>query len=256
MEHFDRLIRLHRLLRDRRTPLHYKDAAEQLGCSRSTFYRLAGQLRDVFQAPLENAPGGAGVYYDRDLGEFEFPGLWFTADELGALALLHSLLAASEPELLAEQIVPLTNRLDELLQQHGLNLANSRDRLRVLRMGGRQVAPSVFRTVGRGVLERRRLNIRYYNRGRDEINEREVSPQHLLRYRDNWYLDAWCHRARDLRSFAVECIREASLSREPARDIDADELEQRLTAGYGIFSGAPVGDAELVFTAERARRKS
>ncbi|MBK6660617.1 MAG: WYL domain-containing protein [Proteobacteria bacterium] len=34
-----------------------------------------------------------------------------------------------------------------------------------------------------------------------------MSPQRLARYRDNWYLDAWCHHKEALRIFAVECIR-------------------------------------------------
>jgi predicted DNA-binding transcriptional regulator YafY len=36
--------------------------------------------------------------------------------------------------------------------------------------------------------------------------EREVSPQRLVHYRDNWYLDAWCHLREDVRSFSIDAI--------------------------------------------------
>jgi predicted DNA-binding transcriptional regulator YafY len=45
-------------------------------------------------------------------------------------------------------------------------------------------------------LRRQRLVIRYHARTTDEGSERELSPQRLIHYRDNWYLDAWCQPLR------------------------------------------------------------
>ena len=63
-----------------------------------------------------------------------------------------------------------------------------------------------FQAVGTALLQRRRLVIDYHGRSRNERREREVSPQRLIHYRDNWYLDAWCHVKRGLRSFAVDAV--------------------------------------------------
>ena len=49
-----------------------------------------------------------------------------------------------------------------------------------------------------GALMRRRLAIAYHGRERDATTVRKVSPQRLTHYRDNWYLDAWCHSRRGL----------------------------------------------------------
>ena len=51
-------------------------------------------------------------------------------------------------------------------------------------------------------------------------SQREISPQRLTHYRDNWYLDAWCHLRDELRSFAVDAIKQSkpstlSLKRNP-----------------------------------------
>jgi predicted DNA-binding transcriptional regulator YafY len=82
---------------------------------------------------------------------------------------------------------------------------------------------------------------------------REISPQRLVHYRDNWYLDAWCHLRNDLRSFAVDAIREAVIKEAPAREVRDADLDEYLGSGYGIFAGRDVEWATLKFTPEAAR---
>jgi predicted DNA-binding transcriptional regulator YafY len=72
-------------------------------------------------------------------------------------------------------------------------------------------------------------------------------------YRENWYLDAWCHWRADLRSFAVDGIRQAAVLDQPAKEIAEAKLDEALAAGYGIFSGKAKAWATLRFTPERAR---
>ena len=109
-----------------------------------------------------------------------------------------------------------------------------------------------FQAVGSALLRRRRLQIGYHGRGRDQTRDREVSPQRLVHYRDNWYLDAWCHAARGLRSFAVDAVRGASVLDKTAIDVNEAELNAVLGAGYGIYAGKRVQWARLRFSAERA----
>ena len=71
--------------------------------------------------------------------------------------------------------------------------------------------------------------------------------------RDNWYLDAWCHTRKALRSFAVERIHECHILKVPTKDIAEKILETHYAAAYGIFAGKPKHTAVLRFTAERAR---
>ena len=74
-----------------------------------------------------------------------------------------------------------------------------------------------------------------------------------MHYRDNWYLDAWCHLRQDLRSFAVDAIRSADLLDTPAEEVAESELDRVLAAGYGIFSGEQTEWARLRFLPEQAR---
>ena len=103
------------------------------------------------------------------------------------------------------------------------------------------------------MLDRQRLQIAYVSRGTNERTEREISPQRLVHYRENWYCDAWCHLREDLRSFAVDAIQSAELVDRKAKPIAERDLDEVLASGYGIFSGRKTTWAKLRFTAERAR---
>ena len=95
--------------------------------------------------------------------------------------------------------------------------------------------------------------IDYYARRRDQTLAREVSPQRLSHYRDNWYLEAWCHLRDDLRTFALDAIRVQRTLDATSQEVDAATLDTFARAAYGIFSGVPEQTATLLFAAERAR---
>ena len=120
-------------------------------------------------------------------------------------------------------------------------------------MAHRAVPLKHFQAAAQALLERRRLAITYYTRARDEETQRVVSPQRLVHYRENWYLDAWCHLREDIRSFAVDAIRAAQIVEQPAREVPAHDLDEVLGSGYGIFSGRATQTARLRFTPQRAR---
>jgi predicted DNA-binding transcriptional regulator YafY len=74
-----------------------------------------------------------------------------------------------------------------------------------------------------------------------------------VHYRDNWYLDGWCHLREGLRTFAVDAIEGAETLETPATDVDAAALDSHFASSYGIFAGTPEHEAVLRFGATRAR---
>jgi proteasome accessory factor C len=249
----DELYRLHRLLDGRRTGISRADLIGSHGFARATLARLVADLRNKLNAPLINDKERGGYRYDTADGRHALPGLWFTADELLALVTLKHLLANLEPGLLDDHLRPLQTRIDQLLASHHLGAGEADSRIRLLSMAARRKNPRHFQIVAGAVLQRHRLKIDYYNRERNETSTREISPQRLAHYRDNWYLDAWCHEKKGLRIFAVECIRAVEPLSKAAKAIAESTLNRELASAYGIFAGKPRATAVLVFTAKRAR---
>ena len=103
------------------------------------------------------------------------------------------------------------------------------------------------------LLSRKRIYLRHYGRLDAQITEREVSPQRLVYYRDNWYLDAYCHLREGLRSFAVDAIRSVDLLEEAVDEVAAETLREVFESSYGIFNGKQRQVATLRFTPFRAQ---
>jgi len=249
----DELYRLHHLLDGRRTGISRATLIGEHRFARATLARLIADLRDKLNAPLIHDKDRGGYRYDTADGRFALPGLWFTADELLALVTLKQLLSNLEPGLLDDHLRPLQTRIDQLLASRHLGAGETTSRIRLLSMAARHKNPRHFQIVAGAVLQRKRLVIDYYNRERDETSQREVSPQRLTHYRDNWYLDAWCHEKKGLRIFAVECIREVEPLAKRAKAVPETILDRELGSAYGIFAGKPRAIVVLVFTARRAR---
>jgi predicted DNA-binding transcriptional regulator YafY len=255
MDRLERFYRIQSMLKNRRY-VRTQEFMDELEVSRATFKRDLDYLRDRLHAP---------IVYDRDHEAYRFddavadrelwqlPGLWFSAAELEALLTMDRLLADLEPGVLSELLGPVRRRLRELLESGEHSAADVARRIRILPMGARTVEPAHFRSLSTALLSRRRLRIRHHRRKEGATLEREVSPQRLVHYRDNWYLDAWCHKRQALRSFAVDAIEDAVALDKPAKEIGEDTLDRHFASGYGIFAGGETQDAVLLFSPERAR---
>ncbi len=254
MDRLQRIYKLHRVLSLRRHPVSHETLQKELECSRATVTRVIEEMRLHFNAPLKYDRERNGYYYDTETGKnFELPGVWFNASELYALLATQQFLEQAQPGLLDNQLNPLKTRVEKILSTAQLDKSEVSRRVRILRMTGRTTSSEHFQTVAGAVLQRKRLAIRYHARGKDEESQREVSPQRLTHYRDNWYLDAWCHQRDGLRSFAVDRLCEVKVLEQRARDITEKELDAHFASGYGIFAGTPKHTAILRFTPERAR---
>jgi proteasome accessory factor C len=251
MDKFDRVFQLHHILANRRTRISVADLQEKLECSRPSVYRLLDVLEDKLHAPV--IKDELGIRYDPNAkGTYELPGLWFTAEELQALLTFQRVVESLDPGLLREHLAPLEERLQQLLAHRHLNLSEAARRVRVLSMVGRPSGEH-FRKLAGATLNRRQIKITYHSRAKDESTERIVSPQRIIHYRDAWYLDAWDHKRKALRTFATDRVAQCAELAEPAQGIPDAELDAHFASSYGIFAGKANQTAVLVFSRERAR---
>jgi len=255
MNQTERFYKIDQILHERRV-VTFGHLLEALEVSPATLKRDLQYLRDRLNAPIVYDREAGGYRFEapqRHAAKHELPGLWFNASEIHALLMMQNLLEEVQPGLLGPHIAPLQTRLKCLLGSQDDAPEEVARRIRILHAAKRRADLKYFDLIASTLLKRRRLFIRHYNRGSDRETEREVSPQRLIYYRDNWYLDAWCHLREEIRSFAVDAIRRAELVDKRAREIAKRDLDSVLGAGYGIFSGAAVTWARLRFTPQRAR---
>ena len=216
---------------------------------------------------------GAPIVYDRDHNAYcfdgtptgpspvvaagarhELPGLWFTEGELYSLLMAHQLLAGLDSQgLLSRHLQPLLERIHELLGPGGQSDAKAlMTRVKIIGALRRPVAADCFERCGEALIRRRRLQMTYLTRGRGEVNQRQVSPQRLVHYKNTWYLDAWCHSREKLLRFALDAVQQASVGGQRAKDLPMRQVQAEMDAGYGIYAGGTRQLAQLLFSAQAA----
>ena len=255
MDRTERFYKIDQLLSERRV-VPFTVLAEKLGVSRATIKRDLEYMRNRLNAPIlwdREAGGYRFADPERGAGRYELPGLWFSPAEIHALMTMQQLLINLDAGgLLGPHIQPLLARLAGLMGTECGSAEEVRKRIRIIGVGARTMLLDHFSVVANALLRRKRLHLTYYVRSRDETTVRTVSPQRLIHYRENWYLDAWCHIRDELRSFSIDAVRTAEVQETAARDVPESTLDAVLGSGYGIFSGRKVQWARLRFSPGRA----
>lgn len=255
MSQTERIHRIHQMLQQQKV-ISRPIFLQELEVSRSQFKRDLAFLRDRLQVQIEwdseqrgyrlcpAAPGSDPQ---------ELPGPMYQRSEIHALLVIHEFLAQIQPGLLDPHLEPLRERLSRFLGTAAAPSQKIRERVRILSTASRPVGGRQFRAISEATLARRRLRITHYRRPARREIEREISPQRLVYYRANWYVDSWCHLRQDVRRFAIDAIQRAVILRGAAQEISAEILDQQLGNGYGIFSGGVQKRAVLRFEPEIAQ---
>jgi predicted DNA-binding transcriptional regulator YafY len=234
-----------------------KQMQDALEVSRATLNRDLAYMRDRLNIPFAWDATLRGYAMTRQPSEgktFELPGVWFNQQEIHSLLTMIELMSKLEPGgLLLPHLAPFKGRLEGLLDG---GIGDSKEvmaRIRILPMAQRQVSGDYFQVITHALVQRKRLEIKHFARQTGQATERQVSPQRLVYYRDNWYLDAYCHLRKGLRSFALDALSGAHVTELATQDVPEPELREMFETSYGIFSGKNSQLAKLKFTPFRAQ---
>jgi predicted DNA-binding transcriptional regulator YafY len=248
MSQLERIYQLDRLLRRKIAPSK-RSILTEFEISPAQFKRDLDFMRERLGASITFDSTTGGYRYSSE--DFNLPGLWFSESEVYSMLLMHALLDHLQPGVVREQLEPFEAKLRALLGKSRRGADSILERMRVTPAPQRPTDPRHFQTICDATLRRKRLRMHYYARSRDAQTDRVVSPQRVVYYRGNWYLDAWCHEKGAGRRFAIDAVREAMVLDEPALELGpAGGGENQ---GYGIFAGPPENTATLVFDPEAAR---
>lgn len=246
----ENVYKLHEILNGRRTVVSKQKILEETGWSESKFKRTREYMQNFLGAEIEYYREQNGYLYVNE--NYELPGFWFGSDELLALVSLEKLVSGLNIGVLQSHLLPFKSRIDNLLKNQNI-IANNLQRIRILPINARISNTEHFKQLSAAVTLRNAVRITYHARGKDQTSNRNISPQRLLHYRDNWYLDAWCHLKNELRTFALDRIKDIQMIEEACLEIANELLDAHFKSGYGIFAGEAKNTATLIFSQQRAR---
>ena len=205
MTRTDKIEQLHNLLLTSTDDLTIEYLENLLDCSRSTVYRLFNNLKKI---------KGRNVVIDNETQSYKYSSLSsniiksLTHQELSNLLLIRHLLNKIDEHRL-QQIFgdnDLMTNLDAILLRRYPSDERRKPLVKFIPDIVRQVNDKVLPNLVNAINDKLMLDMKYHSHGKDETTERTISPQQIVYYRHNWYLDGWCFKRNDWRIFALDGI--------------------------------------------------
>ncbi|MFI7611818.1 helix-turn-helix transcriptional regulator [Nonomuraea terrae] len=100
-------------------------------------------------------------------------------------------------------------------------------------------APDALPRVREALSRGRRLSLRYYVPGRDEVTPREVDPMRIVVVDGRGYLEGWCYRAEAMRLFRLDRMLGVDVLDVPA---DPPEEAEPIDVTQGVFRPSPTDE--------------
>lgn len=260
MAKFESVNLLFKLLKEAKYPLSKSQIQEKLECSAATVERYLTELRDTYGQKVSYIREYKGYQLESHSDDIELPSHLFSSQEINAILLINQLIDELEPGFLKDDMQSVKKHLNQIKGNLSVKNAFEENRIRMINIGKRKKLNSNndLSKITQAVLQRKIITIDYESRSSDSYSDKRVlSPQRLTHYRDNWYLDAWCHDKEALRTFSLERITDLTVKQSETRHQIINLNEQQLDAHYantfGIFGGQVKHWAKLVFTTHRAQ---
>ena len=151
-----------------------------------------------------------------------------------------------------DELDPVREHIDKILVARHIAPKAFVNRIKIIASNKQIESSSLFNTVSEAMLAKRQLELNYqgYNGAK---TQRTISPQKLIHYQENWYLDCYCHLRNGLRSFKLSRMLSATKLTTKAKQIPQKELNAYFTSSYGMFSGKAKHTARLRFYGDAAR---
>lgn len=245
----NKALRQHRLrkcLADAHFPVPLSMLAQQFQVSEKTIRRDLETFVNDYNAPWFISDNK--IYLDKARQDLiELQDHWFSRQEVESLFALNHIIEQLSPGALKSQLEPFKQRIQGLLvsEENGQNLGS---KIKLLEIADRQVEPTIFQGVIQSLAENRQMQIAFWNRYKDETLLRTISPQRLIRYKDNWIIDAYCHYRKAIRSFSLEAIESLELLNHAAKNIPENDMQAHFQSSYGIYAGKANQQALIKFS--------
>ncbi len=231
--------------------------AVELEVSTKSIHRDLEFMRDRLELPLEFDRRHNGYCYAGEVAAF--PTLQITEGELLALLVAEKALQQYRGTHFERPLLSAFRKMTASLPETiSVNLADWEQTISFRTSAEPILNLEVLDGLARAAANRRQLELEYRKPGRRETERRVVNPYHLANINGEWFLFAYCHLRKDIRTFApgrIRGVRETGSGFPRPRQFS---LEKRLRDSFGVMTGR--GEYEVVlqfdeFAADYIREK-
>ena len=243
----ERMLRIHQAIQAGQCP-GVRDLALELEVSTKSIHRDLEFMRDRLELPLEFDRTRRGYFYTEQVNAF--PTVQITEGELFALLVAEKALQQYRGTSFERPLLSAIRKMQESLPETiSLDLVDVERTISFRTRAEPIINLSTFDALAKATAECRQLELLYRKAGQRLVEPRLVDPYHLANINGEWFLFAYDHLRKDIRTFVPARIQ--ALRRTGKTFIRGHKfsLEQRLRDSFGVQSGEGAYDVVLRFTA-------
>jgi len=240
-----RMMRIHQAIQSGKFP-NASDFAKELEVSIKSIHRDLAFMRDDLGLPLDYDKTRFGFYYTRPVTSF--PPIRVNEGELFALVMAEKALQQYRGTDFEKPLMSAIHKIQESLPDTvSLNLAEW-DKIISFQTRAEPILDlAIFDQLRKAAAERRQLQVTYRKPGQRQTETRTIDPYHLSNINGEWFLFAYDHLRKDIRTFVPSRIKGLRRNGRSFPRPSGFSLEQRLRDSFGVRSGEGEFDVLIRF---------
>ena len=231
----ERMLHIHKALQSGNYPNSTRLAAE-LEVSEKSIQRDLDFMRDRMHLPIEYDGSRFGYYYTQEVNAF--PTMQISEGELFALLVAEKALQQYRGTTFEAPLMSAFKKIAESLPDTvSLNLADWEQTISFRTRAEPVVNLQNFDLLAQATSRRQQVEITYRKPGQKKPETRLVDPYHLANINGEWFLFAFDHLRKDIRTFVPGRIQRARLTGRSFERPEKFSVEKTLRDSFGVHSG-------------------
>jgi proteasome accessory factor B len=230
----ERMIRIHQSIMSGNYP-NAATLAGELEVSAKSIYRDLEFMRDRMGLPLAYDGKRSGFRYTENVSAF--PALQITEGELFALVVAEKALQQYRGTNFEKPLMSAFKKMSASLPDTiSVNMADWEQTISFQTRAEPILNLEIISELGKATARRQQLEMSYRKPGQRKVEKRVVDPYHLSNINGEWFLFAYDHLRKDVRTFVPARIKEMKLTGQTFPRPQKFSVEKRLRDSFGVHS--------------------
>ena len=224
--------------------------AREIEVNAKTIHRDLEFMRDRLNLPLEFDKSRKGYFYTGEVSGF--PTMQITEGEIFALVVAEKALQQYRGTSFEKPLLSAIKKMEQALPDTiSLNLADIERTISFRTRAEPILDLAIFDVLAKAVARRQQLELHYRKPGHT-AEKRIVDAYHLANINGEWYLFAYDHARKDLRTFVPTRIQSVKPTGKNFERPQNFSLEKRLRDSFGVHAGEGEFDVAIRFNPHAA----
>jgi predicted DNA-binding transcriptional regulator YafY len=239
------MLRIHQAIQSGKYP-NASTLAAEMEVSTKSVYRDLEFMRDRLRVPLEWDGTRNGYYYTGEVKTF--PPLQITEGEIVALVMAEKALQQYRGTSFEKPLLSAIKKMEESLPDViSLSLSDIEQSISFQTRSAPILNLEILDVLAKATAGHHQLEITYRKPGQKNPEQRRIDPYHLANINGEWFLFAFDHLRKDIRTFVPARIKALRQTGRTFCRPQQFSIEQRLRGSFGVHSGQGAHEVVLRF---------